>query len=294
MAEPAVTNINHKLWEIIQKQKKRTAVRKACVNEPVSKPQSAPQVTPQVTPIPKVTKKTVDETKANPTTEPATNSAVPELIPLENAIQSFLTSSKLDGYIDPFLELDIIKNCQNPEKIAGMINQALCIIRYLCKGDRIFCVGALYNMLESVSPEAENFTLSTALSVGASAANSEAFDMYFEKNPEERWHHIYIIDVDWKIELEDFIDWVKSAFETQHYPYTDFLHHPEFLRLIHLQEEDAVHVWVDAMNEILKPQDLSLKYIESNGDNYLLVLLNRIEANVFKGMMDTIQHSVTP
>ena len=284
ITEPAVTNINHRLMEYIQSYKKRKARIDAYIREPVLKPTKC---SPKIVTIPKESKKPEPKPENNASVNIDTESSISELIPLERAIQSFLTSSKLDGYIDPFLELEIVKNCPSPEKYAGIINQALCIIRYLCKGDRIFCVGALYNMLEYISEE-DNFTVPIALRVGASAANSEAFDMYFEKNPEERWHHIYVIDVDWKIELEDFIDWVQSAFETQHYPYPDFLHHPEFLRLIHLQEDDAVYVWVDAMNEILKPQDLSLEYIETEGDYYLIVLLNRMEANVFKGMMDSI------
>ncbi len=290
IAEPAVTSLNHRLMEYIQAHKKRKSRIDAYIREPVSTPKKS---APKTVTIPKNTKKEECKPDSPATSNMDANSPIAELIPLENAIQSFLTSSKLDGYIDPFLELDIIKNCPASERIAQIINQILCIIRYLCKGDRFFCVGALHNMLEYLEMHIEDgsvdqFTPRKALQIAASAANSKAFDMYFENNPDEQWHHIYIIDVDWKIELADFIDWVNSAFDTQHYPCPDFLHHPDFLRLIHLQEEDDVPVWVNAINEIIKSQGLSLEYIDSDGDYYLLVLLNRVEANVFKGMLDSL------
>lgn len=285
ITEPAVTHVIHKLWKIIPKQKKHKSAMDAYTREPV---RQAEKNDPKVIHI-KPTEK-VPDIKPDQPTETAKTTIIPELVPLETAIQSFLSSSKQEGCIEPFLELEIVRNSPDPEGIAKKINQALCIIRYLCKGDRIFCVGALYCIIEYIANlDDEPFTAQAALVVGASAAESEAFDMYFEHNSEERWHHIYIIHVDWKVELEDFIDWVQAAFKTLHYPYPDFLHQEEFLRLIHHQQDDCVYVWVDAINEILKPQNLFLEHIDGyDGDYHLFVLFNQIEVNVYKDMVRNI------
>ena len=206
-----------------------------------------------------------------------------ELTPEDRVVQAFLTSSRLEGYIEPFMELEIIRQTPDPKQIAAIFNHAMCIIRYLCKGDAIFCKGALSMMLDELRICMENdqmadFTVSRALSTGACAMESEVFKKQFIHRPYEQWKHAYIIGVNSEVSFDDFMGMLQSMFATLNYTCPDFPHL--------IKHEDHLGDWVADINGILDPLDLKLVQIENDYiSSCLFVLLKRFECNVLNGMM---------
>ena len=257
VTDTAVSNLSHKVWQMRHVQQKRANFMDSLIEK----------------------KQPVD-------TEHVADAYVPKvrvLTPIERAVQAFLASSKLDGYAEPFLELDLVKECPKPERVAQIINQVMCIIRYLCKGDPIFCEGALAAMLNELGNCGENvddFTISLALSAGACAMGADTFKQHFIEQPHEQWKHAYIIEADPEIAFDDFMGMLQSMFATLQYTC------PDFSRLI--QHKDHLGDWVEDINTILEPMELKLVQLESEFKNCYFVLLKSFECNVLNGMMAEI------
>ena len=256
--DTALSNINHKIWTMRQAQKNRASFLDSLNSEDSVVMEAEPYVSPKR-----------------------------EMTPIERAVQAFLTSSRLDGYVEPFLELELIQSSLEPEKIARMFNQALCIIRYLCKGDTGFCEGALSMMLDELKECAENdkiseFTVMRALCMGACAMDAVVFNDHFVHQPHERWKHAYIIEVNTDIGFDDFMGMVQSMFVTLNYTCPDFSHL--------IKNEDHLFDWVEDINVILEPMGLKLFQLENDIlKNCLFVLLKSFECNVLNGMMAEIE-----
>ena len=258
--DTAISHVSHKLWQIQQKQKKRESFMDSLKT---------------------------DKTHSDAPETEAYAPKVREMTPTERAIQAFLTSSSLNGYADPFLELEPIKNCPNPKEIAQIFNQALCIIRYLCKGDIAFCEGALSMIVSELELCMENnqmddFHVMRAFTMGACAMDSEAFKQHFVHQPHEQWKHAYIIKVDSEITFNDFMGMVQSMFATLNYTCPDFPHL--------IQPGDHLGDWVSDINAILEPMNLKLVQLDSDDilKDCIFVLLKTFECNVLNGMMAEI------
>lgn len=202
------------------------------------------------------------------------------LTPAQRAIQAFLASSNIDGYADPFLDLDVIHNMPDSQTIAHHINKAMCMIRYLCKGDPLFCQAALEEMLKTLSSdETPDNSVCALLQVGSDSVRSESFLNLFEANPHEAWNHLHIMSVHEPIGFDEFIGLIQALFNTAKAPYDKEISH-----ISHTEDTD-IDEWVRQCNEVIAPQDLILVELKCRPDTRNFALLKAFEFKVFLGML---------
>lgn len=218
---------------------------------------------------------------------------VREVSVLERAVRAFLSSTQLDGYVTPFLEIDEIKQLSDPEQTANAVNQAMCIIRYLSKSDPVFCRGALSRMIEAIREEGA-ITVREALSLGAEATCTTEFQGQFEKNPHDKWKHIYIMSVHDEASRDEFCGMLLAMFNTVEYSY------PSALIKEAVGCDGGVAEWAKACGIALKSQDLVLAHLECyhpDGDPWFgqeinhYVLLKPLEYQALCGMLEAISVS---
>ena len=206
------------------------------------------------------------------------------LTPVQRAIQAFLTSSKLEGYVDPFMDLEAIKKMPYSHTTAHRINQAMCIIRYLCKGDPLFCEASLEEILKALdNSHAQDFSAQDYLKIGADAARSESFQALFEDNPNDAWAHLHIMSIPDDASFDHFIGLIQALFNTTQTPY------PNEINQIEHDDYPNITNWIQQCNQIIAPDDLVLVELKCNRETQDFALLKQVEFTVLNGMLKEIR-----
>ena len=217
--------------------------------------------------------------------EPAASNAAavaepPKLSEIAQTVQLFLSFSHLDGYVSPFLKLDCVRQREDADAVAKVLNESMCIMRYLCQSDVAFCEGALDCMVALVEMhDSMEITFTDAWFNGCDAAKSKEFLAHFKANPHESWQHQYIVHIRSDAQFDEFIAQIQALYYTKGYACTDIgrdmthddIDHENWLAACAAQMQDAEHKLV------------SLGRC-SRGDLYL-TLLKPLEQNVLRGML---------
>ena len=199
---------------------------------------------------------------------------------IAQTVQLFLSFSHLDGYVSPFFKLDCVSRREDADAVAKVLNEAMCIMRYLCQSDVAFCEGALDCMVDLVEMHSfMEITFADAWINGCDAAKSKEFLAHFKDNPHESWHHQYVVHIRNDAGFDEFIAQIQALYYTKGYACTDIgrnvvhdaIDHDNWLAACAAQMQDAEHKLVSLG-----------KY--SNEDMYL-TLLKPLELNVLRGML---------
>ena len=212
------------------------------------------------------------ELKSHDNTQPQPPSEVAQ------AVQLFLSFSHLDGYVSPFLKIECVKQREDADAVANVLNEAMCIMRYLCQSDVAFCEGALQRMVDFVGMhDFGEITFTDAWINGCDAARSQDFLAHFKANSHEMWQHQYVVHIRSDAQFDEFIAQIQALYYTKGYACTDIgrdiavIDHENWLAACAAQMQDAEHKLV------------SLGKC-SNHDMYL-TLLKPLELNVLRGML---------
>lgn len=199
---------------------------------------------------------------------------------IAQTVQLFLSFSHLDGYVSPFLKLDCVRQREDADAVAKVLNEAMCIMRYICQSDIAFCEGALERMVDLVEAHDDmEITFTDAWINGCNAAKSSEFLAHFKSNSHESWQHQYVVTIPGNAGFDEFIAQIQALYYTKGYACTeigrgmahDGIDHENWLAACAEQMKDAEHKLV------------SMGKYSSN--TMCLTLLKPLELNVLRGML---------
>ena len=250
LANDVMDKVSHALWPYVR-------------SERPSKVSKQPDTTAKRAPA---------EVKSPKITQPEPISEVAQ------TVQLFLSFSHLDGYVSPFLKLDCVRQREDADAVAKVLNEAMCIMRYLCDSDVAFCEGALDRMVSLVEMH-DSITFADAWFNGCDAARSKEFLAHFKGNPHETWKHQFVVHIRSDAQFDEFIAQIQALYYTKGYACTDIgrdmthddIDHENWLGACAAQMHDAEHKLV-LLGEC------------SHQDLYL-TLLKPLELNVLRGML---------
>ena len=199
---------------------------------------------------------------------------------IARAVRAFLSSSQLNGYISPFLELEDVRGLEDAQTVAHIINQAMCVVRYLCKSDPIYCRGALARMMEYLRGKC-SMGLGEALGSGVDAVESEEFRCCFDEKPHEIWMHTYVMRISETAGWEEFRGMVQAMFITMGYPC------PAGVLVDNTDGQGGVTDWAANCNRALEAHELMLVELDGNASGVRHYgLLKPLEYQVLTGMLE--------